>query len=248
VSQASQPVGRFVWRELTTSDVPAAQAFYGALFGWTFTASDAGAFTYFAIRHASRGIGGIMPVEHAHGAPVTWTPYLEVASVDDTVQRAIRHGGKTHPPVDSPGLGRLAVVADPGHAVFCVIQGSWSSPPVFQTGPGDFHWETLTSRDLAASRKFYGEVAGWECGPGPSGTGNVFNAAGIDVADLQPAQSSEPVWLSYVAVSDVGHAVETAERLGARVLLRSLAIPRVGTMAFIADPQGARLGLYQPLS
>jgi uncharacterized protein len=118
---------------------------------------------------------------------------------------------------------------------------------VFQAGAGDFHWETLTSRDLAASKEFYGKVVGWAFAGGPLGTGNVFNARGIDVADLQPAQSSEPVWLSYVAVREVNEAVEKAEQLGARVLLRSLAIPRVGTMAFIADPQGARLGLYQPL-
>jgi predicted enzyme related to lactoylglutathione lyase len=243
---AGLPVGRFVWRELTTSDVPAAQAFYGELFGWTFEASDAGAFTYFNVQHHGRRIGGIMPVEHAHGAPVAWTPYLEVADTDETVHLVDAHGGKSRRPVEMTGVGRFAVVNDPGHAVFCVVHSTGRGEPVFQSGPGDFHWETVTSRDLAASREFYGKVVGWQCGAGPTGTGNVFSAGGIDVADLQPAQSSEPVWLSYVAVSEVGEAVEKAERLGARVLLRSLAIPRVGTMAFIADPQGARLGLYQP--
>jgi predicted enzyme related to lactoylglutathione lyase len=242
----TSPVGRFVWRELTTSDVPAAQAFYSELFGWTYASSDMGGSTYFTIQHDGRGIGGIMPVEHAQGGPVAWTPYLGVADTDATLELVEANGGKVHPAVDIPGVGRFAVVADPGDAVFCVIHNTGDHALRFQSGPGDFHWETLTTRDLAASKEFYGKVFGWACGGGPLGTGNVFSVHGTDVADLQPAQSSEPVWLSYVAVSDVDTAVDTAEQLGARVLLRRLPIQRVGTMAFIADPQGARLALFQP--
>lgn len=118
---------------------------------------------------------------------------------------------------------------------------AWGASP----GPGDFHWETLTSRDVEASQAFYAELVGWRCGPGPSGTGRVFAAEGRDVADLQPSQTG--CWYSYVAVDDLTRSVQRAEALGATVLMRRIDIPRVGATAFIADPEGARLGLFEPL-
>ena len=38
-SGASRLPGKFVWADLATDDIGAAQKFYGALFGWTFTST-----------------------------------------------------------------------------------------------------------------------------------------------------------------------------------------------------------------
>jgi predicted enzyme related to lactoylglutathione lyase len=238
--------GQFVWRELTTSNVTSARRFYGELFGWSFEESDAGGFSYASIKLGERHIGGIMPIEHAMaGAPVCWTPYLSVADVDATLSTFESLGGKAHPARDIPGVGRFAVAADAGQAVLCLFRSLDGDDPVVQAGPGDFHWETLTSRDVEATIQFYTRAVGWTCGPGPAGTGKVLAAQSVDVADLAPSQTS--AWYSYVAVADLTSAMDRAAQLGAQVLMARIDIPRVGATAFIADPEGARLGLFEPL-
>jgi hypothetical protein len=50
-----------------------------------------------------------------------------------------------------------------------------------------------------------------------------------------------------VAVGSAEAARDQAVKLGGRVLVPRVDVPKVGTVAVIADPGGAALGLFQPL-
>ncbi|MFM7507588.1 MAG: hypothetical protein ACKO3M_13745 [Rubrivivax sp.] len=54
--------------------------------------------------------------------PPAWGCYLTVSSVEDTMAQCAALGGKTLvPPMDVPGVGRMAVLQDPQGAVFSVM-------------------------------------------------------------------------------------------------------------------------------
>lgn len=126
--------GSLCWCELYTPDVPAAAAFYGAVFGWrTFDVSfEHGSYTTV---HPADGteedmFGGMArladdPAEADSGA--YWLPYFEVADCEAAVARARGLGAEVRmEPVSMEGVGDFARLADPQGARFAVLK---SVPP-----------------------------------------------------------------------------------------------------------------------
>jgi predicted enzyme related to lactoylglutathione lyase len=111
------------WNELHTTDIDAAEAFYGPLFGWTFEAMDTGEGNpaYHAIKNGERMNGGIMNTQP--NEPPNWLPYIAVDSLDDTMSAATDSGGQVHAgPIPMP-QGRIAVLQDPQGAFFALWEG-----------------------------------------------------------------------------------------------------------------------------
>jgi uncharacterized protein len=116
--------GAFSWSELMTTDPKAATAFYGALFGWKTEDMDMGTGAYHVQKIGPESVAGIMgmPPDVPPGMPPVWGSYVTVTNVDDTVAQAQKLGGKLVMPVmQVPGVGRMAVIADPQGAVLSVI-------------------------------------------------------------------------------------------------------------------------------
>jgi len=116
--------GAFSWSELMTTDPKAAVAFYGQLFGWKSKDMDMGTGAYHVQNVGESGIGGIMsmPPGAPPGMPPMWGCYVTVTNVDETVAQAEKLGGKVVMPIMKvPGVGRMAVIADPQGAVLSVI-------------------------------------------------------------------------------------------------------------------------------
>jgi predicted enzyme related to lactoylglutathione lyase len=115
--------GAFSWSELTTTDPAAAAEFYGKLFGWTVKAPDAAMGGYRVVNIGDAGVAGIMAnPEGAPPMPPHWGCYVTVSDVDQTLERCTSLGGKVLvPPMEVPGVGRMAVLQDPQGAVLSVI-------------------------------------------------------------------------------------------------------------------------------
>ena len=79
---------------------------------------------------------------------------------------------------------------------------------------------------------------------GPSGPGTLFEASDGPVADLE--KDEEAGWLTIVAVEQLEHACAAARSLGAEVVSPPQETGGFGRYAVIADPSGARIGLFQP--
>jgi predicted enzyme related to lactoylglutathione lyase len=120
---AYQTHGAFSWSELATDDPAAAVVFYGSLFGWTAENMDMGSGAYHVVKVGENAIGGIMgkPPGSA-GMPSAWGCYVTVDDIDATVTRCTELGGKVCvPPMEVPGVGRMAVLQDPQGAMFSAI-------------------------------------------------------------------------------------------------------------------------------
>jgi predicted enzyme related to lactoylglutathione lyase len=243
--------GMFVWRELVTQDVEAARRFLGELFGWSWQGMDMGpAGTYWIASAGDRQVGGLMRTPQGMAIPSAWTSYVLVDGVDAAAARAGAAGGKVLvPPTDIPNVGRFAVVADRWGAVLnpFVPSNSGDAPPPGPPAAGTFCWETLVTPDAPGAIAWYGRVIGFGSAPSPTGQGSVFTAGGNPVADVQAAGAGAPsYWATYVAVDDAMATRDRVAGLGGRVLVPRIDVPTVGTVAVVADPSGAALGIFQP--
>lgn len=242
--------GQFVWRELMTKDAERAKGFYGELCNWTFEAMpmpDGEPYTF--VKLGDQPIGGL----HAMGpemaeVPAHWASFVSVEDVDATAASAKEHGGSVvFGPQEVPGMVKFAGLADPQGAHFFVVR-SQNGDHVFEKPPvGSFCWETLSTSDPEAAKAFYGAVLGWKVMPAPGDHGYVFGTEGGAMAcDVQKAEHMPPNVLSYIVVEDVDASRTRAEKLGANVLMPRIEVPTVGSIAVVADPTGAVVGLFQP--
>ncbi|MEA2466627.1 MAG: uncharacterized protein QOJ57_753 [Thermoleophilaceae bacterium] len=105
-------------------------------------------------------------------------------------------------------------------------------------------WVDLSSPDLDASARFYGEMFGWEAaaGEGPveeTGGYRMFSLGGAEVAGLGPAQPGQPpAWNTYVAVDDAAAIGEKIEAAGGKTVMEPLKVMDAGTMAIFTDAAG----------
>lgn len=106
-----------------TTDVAAAKAFYGKLFGWETEDMPMPGMTYIVVKNGGREIGGIMAIpQEERGMPPAWGTYVTVDDVDATAKAAVELGAKLLvPPTDIPDVGRFCVIRDPQGATINAI-------------------------------------------------------------------------------------------------------------------------------
>ncbi len=119
---------------------------------------------------------------------------------------------------------------------------------------GKFVWRDLVTNDIDQAIRFYTSLFGWtikEADMGPGGTYKMIRTAGTEHGGfmaLDPSTGAPPHWVSYCTVDDVAAAVATAEQRGGKTLVPPTDIPGVGTFSMIADPQGAVISPFKPVT
>ncbi len=143
----------FVWYELMTSDMEAAEAYYRDVVGWRPQDAELPDMRYTMMNAGDRAVAGIMtipPEASQAGARPAWTGYIGVSDVDAASNALQQAGGAVHrAPADIPGVGRFSVVADPQGAIFQLFQplgGQNPAPPPPMT-PGYIGWHELYAGD-----------------------------------------------------------------------------------------------------
>ena len=111
--------GHFHWNELVTRDVEKAKKFYGETIGWTFDGMPMADGTYWVAKMGDAFVGGLFPISGPQwdGVPEHWMSYIAVDDVDARVKKAVAAGAKLmRPAFDVPGVGRIAILTEPGGA------------------------------------------------------------------------------------------------------------------------------------
>jgi predicted enzyme related to lactoylglutathione lyase len=112
--------GHFHWNELLARDVERAKRFYSQTIGWTFEPMPMGdGATYWVAKMGDKPVGGIFPIDRPgfEGVPESWMSYLAVDDVDARVKTATAAGAELMRPIfDVPGVGRIAILTEPGGA------------------------------------------------------------------------------------------------------------------------------------
>jgi predicted enzyme related to lactoylglutathione lyase len=111
--------GRFHWNELMTRDVEKAKKFYADTLGWSFEAMPMPDGTYWIATIDGEPVAGIFDIGGAEyqGVNEMWMPYIAVDDIDARVRQAAQAGAKVmKEPFDVPGVGRIAMLTEPGGA------------------------------------------------------------------------------------------------------------------------------------
>lgn len=113
-------------------------------------------------------------------------------------------------------------------------------------GEGVPCWVDAQLPDVAAGRRFYGELFGWTFEE--SYGGSVWaRRDGEPVAALaRKADGRLPtVWTVYFATPDVVRLTGRIRAAGGQVVMAPIPVGELGTAALAADPEGAVFGLWQ---
>ena len=125
-----------------------------------------------------------------------------------------------------------------------------AAPAADRIEAGRFVWRDLMTKDVAAARKFYGELFGWRFedtrrGDRPYVIARIGSQPVAGIVDVSVMPEAAPQWISFMAVDDVDKAAAEARDSGGRVLLEPREVGSLARAAVVADAQGAPLGLAQ---
>ncbi|HKY22768.1 MAG TPA: VOC family protein [Vicinamibacterales bacterium] len=240
--------GLFVWHELNTTDVEAADRFYSKLIGWKTTAWEPNP-SYKIWTMGREGRGGLYLIHEEPNAvtpPPHWLTYIGTPDVDATVRQAVELGGKVVTPAyDVHSIGRMAVLQDPQGAMFAVSaqfeRSEYKNPQL-----GDFSWHELLTTNPQTAWDFYHKLFGWmKTGATDMGEGRMyqmFGHGGIPVGGIFHPPTGLPgraLWIPYVMVRDARRSADVAKELGANVVHGPMEVPGGDWIFTGVDHQGA---------
>jgi predicted enzyme related to lactoylglutathione lyase len=129
-------IGSWTWNQLATTDVQAAEKFYGEVFGWKTAqpelADPDSPYFNWAMEDSrwEEGIGGVMTIEgnFPDGTPPFWIVHHAVPDAAAALETAKSAGGQALTEVIEIPVGKLAALMDDQGAVFSVIEPDYPEP------------------------------------------------------------------------------------------------------------------------
>jgi len=253
--RTSYTPGTPCWVELGTPDIEATQAFYGDLFGWEIPEQPNSAQLggYRRAKKHGKDVAGVSPLQQ-EGQPPVWSTYVSVEDAAATLARVSEAGGQVIvEPMDVVGLGTMGVFADPTGAVCGVWQPGTFAGAELVNEPAAFGWNELGTREVEASKAFYGAVFGWgfeEHDMGDMGTYVEWQRDGQQIGGMMDITGRVPDevpnhWLVYFGVEDTDAAAEQVAASGGGVAFGPVDVP-AGRFAIVHDPAGAMFAVMQP--
>jgi predicted enzyme related to lactoylglutathione lyase len=249
------------WVDHSSADPEGAARFYGELFGWEAEdvmppGSDG---RYYMARLRGRDVAAISG--QMSPGPPTWTSYITVDDADAAAARVPGAGGAIYSePFDVFDAGRMAALADPAGAPFCIWQAGRHPGAGLVNEPGTLAWNELTTRDPDGAKRFYGALFGWRASAMDFGGADytIWHLAGegepeprTGVGGMMPMVGEQwPAdlpshWMVYFAVADTDSSSSRSEALGGTVAVAPFDSP-AGRIAVLNDPLGAVFSVITP--
>src|SRR5262249_50958538 len=149
------------------------------------------------------------------------------------------------PPFDVFDIGRMAAILDPTGAAFCIWQPKTHHGVGIENVPGTFCWADLMTKDIAAARKFYEQVFGWQMSSGEhdnSGYRQIKTGDAL-IGGIPPAHHQTPIvpppGILFSSPPSPPKPPAGAKKRGPTGRRAPATMEQVGDMSIIADPQGA---------
>jgi len=250
--------GDFIWYELLTGDIAAAEDFYGKVVGWEAYDPNHPGMEYHILKTQHGEVAGVMALTEemkGNGARPCWMGYIAVDDVDASAKAIEAAGGSIHvQPQDIPDVGRFAFVTDPQGVMFYIMKSLEETSTAFAaTEPmvGHCAWNELSTTDPEAAKSFYGAHFGWtqdgEMDMGALGKYQFLKvrSGSHALGAVMPKMPEMPMaaWTYYFRVPDIDAAVATITAEGGTILQKPMEIPGGDFSMNAMDPQGAAFAL-----
>jgi hypothetical protein len=256
------------WVDTSQPDPAAAAGFYGGLLGWEFEdAMPAGSQgRYLVARLRGGDVAAVSSQPEGASPQAVWNTYIWVENADGAAAAAREAGGRVlGEPFDVMDAGRMAVLADPEGAAFCVWQAREHRGAQIVNEPGSLNFNVLNTHDREVAKRFYGAVFGWatldlgsgefwtlraygdyleELTPGTRERTAELGAAGFEdvVAAITPIAGNDAEtlarWSVTFSTDDADATAAKAVELGGTVLVAPVDAP-YSRLTVLRDPQGA---------
>jgi len=147
-------------------------------------------------------------------------------------------------------LCAVAWLAAGGASLAATPMAELSLPPLAQPATGEHHlgkiiWVDLVTPDLASAKQFYAGLFGWTFQAVPGGRDYVVALAdgqpvgGLLQRAIPPGKQQQPLWLTFLATSDVAAVQRNVLAHGGKLLSGPRDYPQRGRQAVFSDPDGA---------
>ena len=257
------------WVDSQHPDPDAVLSFYRGLFGWDFenVMPEDSAGVYYMARIRGGDVAAISSTPDGAPPRAVWNTYVAVADADESAAAVREAGGAVHmAPFDVMDAGRMAVVADPEGATFCLWQAKENFGAAVVNEHGSVNFNGLATRDPKQAETFYSAVFGWRILPLASGPMWILPGYGDHLEERSPglresmeqmgapegfvdvvaminpiaADDTEtpPHWSVTFAVDDAAASAAAATELGGTVVAGPFDAPWT-RLAVLDDPQGA---------
>lgn len=153
-------------------------------------------------------------------------------------------------------MGRFAALADPGGAMFMMLQpsGSGDMPPLGNEAAGTVGWRELYAADGEKAADFYGNQFGWkQVDAMDMGAMGQYRLCSMDDTGLaigaimnKPEQVPVPCWQFYFNVPAIDSAAQRVVKGGGKILMGPHEVPGGNWIVNAIDPQGAHFALVAP--
>jgi predicted enzyme related to lactoylglutathione lyase len=248
-------LGRPLWYELMTTDMKAAEAFYGTVVGWTPAPFHASPHPYTMLKRSEEiPVAGVMTTPEGMNAPPFWAMYVGVPRLEDAAAQIKGLGGsECSPVIEVPAVGRMQMMKDPQGAAFYIYEpANAEQQPEAAAEVGEVSWHELMTTDAPAAMNFYNEVFGWQPSEaldmGAMGKYQMFNRPHGMIGGMmnKPPEMAHlpPHWQIYFRVADVTAAVGRIKANGGQILNGPMEVPGGDWVANAMDPQGAAFGIH----
>jgi len=250
-------VGKLIWLDLETTDLPGAKRFYRALFGWEYRDYHAGGVDYTVALANGNPVAGLVRrrIKNETERRSAWLPFFSVADVTATFEQALKaHAQVRSEPEKLPLRGRQARLTDPEGAVFALLNSS-SGDPSDDSNPkalGTWSSPFLLVRDPAAEAVFYQALFGYAALGAPTDTGfeRIRLSSGpherASVRQLPgDADAMRPQWIGCVRVFSSADTAREAVKLGGHILAAKTRASHGASITLLEDPTGAAFGVQE---
>lgn len=243
--RSEYPPGVPCWTTCLARDPEASVAFYADLLGWEWSRTSG----FLTATLRGRDVAAVAPLPEGveRGA---WITQVSTDSADGVAERARAAGGDVlAEPFEEP-TGRIAVVTDPGGAVFSAKEPGTRFGAEVVNEPGAWAMSRLDTPGPDAAAAFYGAVFGWT--REALGPATLFRLPGFVggepeqpisrevVAAMTVADAGPAAWIPDFWVDDLDAALAKVPTVHAGPLEQP-----PGRTAVVADPEGSVFSLTQ---
>ncbi|WP_245240788.1 VOC family protein [Streptomyces spiramenti] len=241
------------WASLMAHDLPAAQRFYGEIFGWEYEQGPRTLGPYVRALRDGVPVAGLNATARRLDSPASWLPHVAALDADRTANTVRECGGTVAVgPLDAAEDGRTAIAADIAGAGFGIWQlGETGRGVTFGQSPGAPVWTELITSDATWASKFYQMVFGYEARtartvPGADRLTLYLGdrpVCGIRGVDGRLPHDRGSFWLVYFSVPDADASAARVRELGGETT-EPEETP-IGRFVRATDPEGAPFALLQ---
>ncbi len=195
----------FVFADLSTYELATAKQFYSAVFNWFYDSSS----DYSMATHGGNEISGLYETPQKFkemNMPSFWMSYIQVNSVERTVEQATELGGIIEVVDLNSPIGKIALIRDPAGAGFTIYEGDLLNSR-YENSKNALVWNELHVSSVAKVAPFYEGIFNWSIKAAGNDTYNVLNGAGEKISTIRQIDNSikgkYEYWGVFFAVENV---------------------------------------------